>query len=287
MIINHEKRFVFIHNPKVGGTSIRKLFLDQAPVDDRYHARGTIDGVVFDTSHIPVSHWTDELVEAYVNGYYFFGIIKDPVDRFKSALSEIMFQTPDFVMKFGYKTVAEFVTAILSKDLARFDSRFVHFSPQWSYFCLPDPATGCLGRLPGIQVFSLYELADDRSKWEELWAKTIGTQPVPHFDNLRPSFYKPLGLDPGTTGFVKEFYSADYCLFPGVNKGDGSILRKEVTADSLSTERLDWIARNGSSIKVPAINLREKNAHERYHLWGDEFSWAQCQLFQHLNTRKV
>lgn len=77
MIVNHEQRFVFVHIPKVAGTSIRSAL---RKVDGCHRPEWAT------TKHLPaediISRHRDHGID--VSGYLFFGFVRNPWDRFAS-----------------------------------------------------------------------------------------------------------------------------------------------------------------------------------------------------------
>ena len=61
-MINDEHKFIYIHPPKTGGTSVEKLFIDTADVTD-----------------VPHKHkYSDFFNEPRYEEYYFFGTVRNP-----------------------------------------------------------------------------------------------------------------------------------------------------------------------------------------------------------------
>ena len=86
----HDKRVLFIHIPKTGGTSVEKYLRGFAP--EGMHNRGSkivrpASGAMFSSS-IPLQHFHGELLQAtFPEGFfdYAFLIVRDPVARAVSA----------------------------------------------------------------------------------------------------------------------------------------------------------------------------------------------------------
>lgn len=74
MIVNDERRFVFVHIPKVAGTSIRRALRSLA---------GSRSNPLGDTKHATAGDLRAALGAA-VEGYRFFAFVRNPWDRFAS-----------------------------------------------------------------------------------------------------------------------------------------------------------------------------------------------------------
>lgn len=73
MIISASKRFIFIHNPKAAGTSIRRAL---SPWD-------TGRGVRAKTKHETINEFLTR-TQYDISGYFVFGFVRNPWDRFSS-----------------------------------------------------------------------------------------------------------------------------------------------------------------------------------------------------------
>lgn len=129
MIISHKHKFLFVHNPKVGGSSIRKVL---APFHDAatsfWHQGWDYDeNRVVDMAHLSAYQW---LVDDAVADLFKFGFIRNPYDRFFSALNEFIRRHSD---SFPNLTVDK-LELVLTPASTRYDWRFVHFCPQHVFF---------------------------------------------------------------------------------------------------------------------------------------------------------
>lgn len=92
MIISDERKFVFVHIPKCGGTSLRML-LDQYDTRDgaytnrieQHNTLGPLDYV-----HIPLCTMRDYFENEFdaLRNYRSFAIVRDPLSRFPSSLNQ-------------------------------------------------------------------------------------------------------------------------------------------------------------------------------------------------------
>ncbi len=148
MIISHAHRFVFFHNPKAGGTSVRKAI-------ERFNDIGfglwgadptQTNGVEVDRAHLGI----DEFAELYpdlwdqVRGYRMFCLCRDPQARFLSSISEyakhyggtdLRFASPEENRASVFEAIevlSGFTDATDPGLMA--DIRLTHFKPQHIYW---------------------------------------------------------------------------------------------------------------------------------------------------------
>lgn len=265
MLISHKHRFVFVHNPKVGGTSIRDPL--EPFCETNLRKKGVVDNCVQDITHLRVDQWTPEFVKAYQDGYYFFGVVKDPVEKFKSALSEITFQHGDFIKSLSTGQEDSTETAVcrmLNESVARYDWRFTHFTPQWCYFGLSPH-----NLLPGIEIFDLEEI---NNWWPNLGEK-LGIALPSILPNIRESYHKPTDLGIETLSLISEIYHEDFLAFHYLNAMKP--LLKETSA-----QRIEHVAKFGWNGEFTLDNPREEAMVEnsKHPLRSAAFEMLQCEL---------
>jgi hypothetical protein len=127
-MINHEHKFLFLHLPKTGGTSINKFFNDTFDNNERHFGHPYLSEYIYDKK-------TDK--HSNLNDYFKFTIVRNPYDRLVSAFfyikedSEFPFDI-SFRKKWKLKddTFESFVKEKLPIILANKDTRPRHFKPQ-------------------------------------------------------------------------------------------------------------------------------------------------------------
>ncbi len=204
MIISHKHRFVFLHNPKCGGTSVRDALAQYADVDS-FRFCGYADSAVQDLSHLRVDQWTREVWDAYREGYFFFGLVRDPIDRFMSAMSEFRHQHLEHD-RFDLETL---LPQLLTTNSILYDWRFIHFSPQWSYFALH---RGFI-HVPMVHLFDIRNL--EQTLGSEEFAKQLGLPETLKVGNGRPSYFRPKEISDNLRSFAASLYQDDYAWLSG------------------------------------------------------------------------
>jgi len=218
VIISNALKFWFIHNPKVGGSSIRKCLLKYNSSEiELWHQRHiqSLDRII-DMSHIAaldVPHVID-----VPDDYFRFGFVRDPYQRFFSAAREHSRQN-GIELK-TKNQLSSFVMSNLTHSSVRFDWNLSHFCPQHYYFY---SGKRCVADFVGRHSHML-----------EDWKKALALMDLPFEEHLIGN-----ERDSGLTGEIEprdflsdaalrrvnSLYSKDYLLFGGLfqNKMTGSV----------------------------------------------------------------
>ena len=145
MIVSERSGFVFVHNPKCGGSVFRRAIEREHDHPETFwHPRtAAYFGITLDHAHLRL--WEVQALHPDVFERLGHGrsvvFVRNPLDRFISALYQHFRTYRPFV---GIDALAEPERLALFRSLARdelsmarilTDYRYVHFSPQ-SWFCL-------------------------------------------------------------------------------------------------------------------------------------------------------
>ncbi len=126
MIISHKHQTVFIHIPKNAGSSVRQMLVNADPECERmwgyrFLPRHYRFG---DSAHMALVDLPPEK-RAIVDRYDAFAVVRDPVSRFFSAMTQHFFQH----RYRDRRTPAQFL-AELDSTRIRYDPAYIHFCPQ-------------------------------------------------------------------------------------------------------------------------------------------------------------
>lgn len=145
MIISHRHRFIFFHNPKVGGTSVRATI--EHLHDDPEIFWGTDEqrtGGPLDRAHLGIDEFAGQYPELWqrVRGYAMFCLYRDPQARFFSSLAEYSKLHGQTDTRFAGAAARKAVLMELVAQLEDFGTAealipeytFRHFRPQWIYW---------------------------------------------------------------------------------------------------------------------------------------------------------
>jgi hypothetical protein len=204
MIISKAKKFIFIHNPKVSGTTIRNQLEKYHDVDVKFWHQifYTPEHRIIDLAHPTSSQFPYLFNKVGINPSDFttFGFVRSPYTRFASALVE-------FNRRHSQEFAGIPIEHLLTEGNISYDWRFIHFCPQHRFFSSTRAGTNLVG---------YYE---DIARDLESITKTLGIS-VDLRINSRPSPpHRPLTDD--QIRLVNRLYYKDFETF-GYNMHDTS-----------------------------------------------------------------
>jgi len=183
MIICHSKKFVFVHNPKAGGTSInaslRKFHEDEFPM----YGFTTKDGHVINCQHVRFLELRRYFPEKFdqIKNYAWFGLFRDPVSRFISSVqnfeksygaTEPMFLSNDDIVKLVLRYADKLDRSFCEK------LEYIMFWPQSGFLTFPDTAVT-------TKIFQLEKPAEFVAWISGLTGESF------HLRNSNQTFYVP------------------------------------------------------------------------------------------------
>lgn len=143
MIVSHEKQIVFLHNPKVAGTSIR------TSLEMLHDEPETFWGWDKDRGHDKAHIGMDEVAKLYpdlwskIKSYNFFSLRRNPATRFFSSLSEysknfaevnIFYATPALRRQYLFEMIDRLSQFKTAEGMSGENYKWAHFKPQWIYW---------------------------------------------------------------------------------------------------------------------------------------------------------
>ncbi|MCA0044713.1 sulfotransferase family 2 domain-containing protein [Celeribacter litoreus] len=212
-IILHSKSFWFVHNPKVGGSSLRTQIgkLDETG-RKFFHVSEDhpVLGPIF-MGHVPLDAMRTYFAEDFdrIKGYETFAMVRDPMDRFRSAYAQRSKQFTDERMRdqdtARRQAGIEEVLCYLETRPTVFKEDFCHFQPQADYV-----------ELDGQRFIKhLYRLEEIEAAMQDISAQ-IGVTLEPVQKN------KSFGISQSTApelhsdalqSFVEDYYARDYEIY--------------------------------------------------------------------------
>ena len=211
MIISHRHRFIFFHNPKTAGMSLRAVLAPHH--DDPTPLEGMFQRPPFeyklDFAHLRLWEISVLLpsVLAAASTYRSLIFVRDPYQRFVSAMDQhFKIYCPDLLPRLPPEQQLLIVQTLAEKSLRlemlRTDHRFVHFSPQVWFI-----QSGGF-RLPGAIV-----PMDNHGGFIARGLESLGLPPcaVPHDNRSRFDLTHVL-TSPKIRAFVRAFYAEDFAF---------------------------------------------------------------------------
>jgi hypothetical protein len=201
MIVSFKHRFMFVHNPKAGGTSVRQILGQFHDMDIQFWHQGWSieEQRVVDMAHLTADQWaaTPEFEPLFK-----FGFVRNPYSRFWSSLNEFMRRHSD---SFPRLTVDDLMLMLTPASI-RHDWRFVHFCPQHAFFYIGNQ---CLVDWIGVQ-----EVMDD--SWAKITALTgsIWDATLPKERESGPDRFPKMWREDKRLHFlINRLYHRDFLLF--------------------------------------------------------------------------
>jgi hypothetical protein len=214
MIVSQRHGFIFVHNPKAGGMSIRTAL---KPMDD---SDGFFDGWRpypaegrrLDRMHLTLGqlrrHHPDTF--ALFDTLYSFGFVRDPYQRMCSAFAQhLTLATPilrDSVradLGAFYGVLNQFARRALTADAARHDVKLTHFLPQSAFFMLD-----------GAQVVTEVARLERPETWSPRVRDLLGAPPRLNENPDRGADgYDIARLDRDVLDLVAGYYAEDFDRF--------------------------------------------------------------------------
>lgn len=214
MIISHAHRFAFIHNPKVAGTSVRSALGQYHDYHKTFWHQGMYNGRVHDLAHIPFTDLLDDDVDAVrKRGLFIFGFVRDPLERFWSAVHEFRRQHGDWSI--ARLPAEDLVCSVLNEGNIACDWRFVHFCPQWRFFPTHLSSGNGVTLPDDVKVF---KHEDFRAAWAEItdYLNSLGTgipAVIPLSNARHRADAKQEHLSTAAIDRLHRLYSIDFRLF--------------------------------------------------------------------------
>jgi len=213
MIVSDSKSFVFIHNPKTAGTSVRKVLGVYRTGPDLWgYALYPPIGRILDIAHIPL----DILIQVHpelfmkIQAYYAFGFVRDPIQRYFSSVQQHIKNFTSDVNRtviLGNKAlfegyVNEFADIALDQERIDTDYRFSHFTQQKRYFFLYN-----------VQCAKFFKIEDKDALPPELAAlgiSSIGQENASDSGLKVDGLFDESALLPQTRQKILNFYAEDF-----------------------------------------------------------------------------
>jgi hypothetical protein len=218
LIISESRRFVFIHNPKCGGTTVRHALMPYETTNNFFWMFDEVNGLKIDKTHMPM-HVFRRLYPYYfdlLETCFVFMIVRDPYSRTVSSFNEtnqpLLASTLDGDDQAAKRTnyiakVNAFVRALTHEKLSGWKFGYRHFVRQRDMAYLgPKMMVDC--------VLKLEDLASTSTKiavFDPGLRDTLLSAPRRHSGNGALTTREI--LDDRSVNKINEIYRDDFYLF--------------------------------------------------------------------------
>jgi hypothetical protein len=213
MIVSHRRRFLFLHNPKCAGTSLRMALATHHDDPVTFWGIRQVPTApnLLDHAHLRLweVHTLFPHLLAAAETYRSVVLVRNPHRRFASALDE-HFRVFRGDLQLGAMSAAErtrtieaFIETTLTEQAVATDFRLVHFSPQTWFI-----------HLEGQQVPNHILPIDDHGSFVADTFACLGLAPQPTgWHNQASMDLMHIFDSPLVAGFVRDFYAQDFAFF--------------------------------------------------------------------------
>ena len=218
MIVSHAKKFIFLHNPKAAGTSLRNALEPYHDHPNRFwgvmrngYFGGEIDYAHLRAWELPVAA---PRLFAEWDSFNTLAVVRDPLSRFYSSCFE---HFRNFRPHTGFhalsvpariRLVRQLVEGDLTSETARGNVQYVHFSLQTWFTHLGE-------RRMARHIVPVRSEGDDFAEvYRLLGVPFVAMPPL----NRGVGAAWPADGDPVINKFVRTFYAADYALLESLPK---------------------------------------------------------------------
>jgi len=232
VIFNRKRQWMFIHNPKAAGTSIRRALFqyDDNPLKLEYQKYIPKLERIVEIFHVCAGDWSSVWPEEPdLLDFFKFGFVRDPYSRLASSWAEHKRQhnlPPDTDFN-------KWAQTHLTPVNVRFDWRYIHFCPQHYFFYHNN--TLCADWIGSFE--------DLQRQWSLLgWALDLDLPELSHFKDQKTydvgDLLKVQDLHEDTLRIVNTIYQRDFHLFGYAQFGPSSKpkIHAEVVENLLTQE---------------------------------------------------
>lgn len=284
MMVSDRKKFIFVHNPKAAGSSIRSAL---AQYDDRNNVYWDHDdnarlGRVLDKAHITLDDFLVYPDALLIDDYFVFGFVRNPYTRLVSAFHE---RNKQLGISGDTDTdINQFIQTELNEINIRFDWKYIHFCPQYFFFY-----QGGKCRVDYIGRFE--SLGRDYARAANL-ANLEADTDLPHLNRRSTDKHDPGAaeeeiarcleqFDPTSLAILNRLYDRDFVYFGYQKYTDNSV----DTDPTTKNPRIKWVYQQTRYVKGEEAyyaaridKLREQTRQLQEEVDSNHALWDELQL---------
>jgi len=216
MVISESNKFIFLHNPKCAGTSIRTALREFDTRSNYYWLFDEIDGYKIDKAHMPLNIFRRFAPDDFnlIHSYFVFGFVRNPYARVLSGFNEGRkplyrdFTANKIELSEYQLKLNKFVSQLTKKNVNGWDIRYRHFVNQTNMFWLE-------GKLYADVIIKVEEL-NDRLELLNIFLPEVGAK---LYNNLKTKNEKPMTYTPEqlltqhSIEIINTVYHDDFIVF--------------------------------------------------------------------------
>lgn len=217
MIVSDSEQFVFVHNPKCGGMSCHNALLKYDTRDNLFFEWRPVNpaGKILDLAHITPFQMRRFFPKAFedVQGYVKFTFVRDPYQRFLSAVSQHLKLGTHFMRRaiieepdVFYTVAARFALSALNTHDVENEHKLVHFRLQCNFANID-------GQRWVDHVFHLEDQAALRGTQVEGWLPEMFRNKVNRTGGRYDGGYEVERLGADAIAVLNAFYARDFDTF--------------------------------------------------------------------------
>lgn len=216
MIVSDSEKFVFIHNPKCGGMSCHNALLRFDTRENFFFEWRTVnsEGKILDMAHVTPFQMRKFFPKTFaeVKSYIKFTFVRNPYDRFFSAISQHLKLGSDQMRRAilsdestFYNVASSFARTSLNLKAIENDHRLVHFRPQVNFVNID-------GRRWADLVFHLEDCRELKGSPVATWLPNMAQKANPTIA-FSDTGYDHSRLDSNAINCLNAFYVKDFESF--------------------------------------------------------------------------
>lgn len=219
MIVSDEEEFIFIHNPKCAGTTVRDSLKVYDSHDHWFWGQTTINDRGIDKAHMSLNILKSHFPEVFklFESYFVFGVVRNPYKRIVSSYNELFFKefelvtTGEVSFEDYKKDLNKFIMDISPSDIKGWKQSHRHFILQKNMFYIGNKCfADLIIKLEELNNASevLKNFSQSLSKTSLLWKKKKNERKTLSIDLSTSNV-----LYPETIKKVNELYHKDFEIF--------------------------------------------------------------------------
>lgn len=204
MMIDKERRFIFIHIPKAGGTSVETFFVPNMK-DRKKNVYGNSPLQVDNQAHLKFYHLQIQYPRLNFDEYFKFSIVRNPWDKVVSSFFHSKRKIRKDLRKFlGFGMSEDFTFNEFVEKIQNLEKKHPHYDEQWSFL---------IDKKEKFRMDYIARMENMQKDFDIICDKIgIPRQQLPHSNKAKRKHYTEY-YDDETRSIVAEKYAKDIEYF--------------------------------------------------------------------------